>query len=141
MTREQLLVLAGMAGAGVVTALLFLIPAGHDGRDALHLACATLAAPAICITAGVGYIANRRFFDREAIRGEATTPSIERAQRYLGNTVEQATLAATSWFAFSATLPDRAAAMLPALAATFVAARVLFALGYVIAPKSGISSG
>lgn len=134
MSRDQRLILAGMAVALGITVALFFLPVGHGGGDALRIACFCLLGPALCIMAGVGFIANRRFFHAEAIHGGAQTPAIELGQRYLTNSIEQGVLAATAWLAFAAVAADRAAAMLPVLAATFVAARIAFALGYAIAP-------
>ncbi len=134
MSRDQRLILAGMAGALGITVALFFLPVGHGGGDALRIACLCLVAPALCVMGGVGFIANRRFLHAEAIHGAANTPAIELGQKYLTNTVEQSVLAAMAWLAFAGASADRAAAMLPALAVTFVAARMAFAIGYAIAP-------
>jgi uncharacterized MAPEG superfamily protein len=93
-----------------------------------------LIAPALCLVAGIGFIANRRFLDPTAIDGADGSPTIDLAQRYLRNTVEQSVLAAMAWLAFAAVLPDRAAQILPSLAITFVIARATFWIGYAIAP-------
>jgi hypothetical protein len=133
-SRDQRLILAGMAVALGITVALFFLPVGHGGGDALRIACFCLLAPAICVTAGVGFIANQRFLHAEAIDGSRTTPAIDLAQRYLTNTAEQGLLAGMAWLAFAAAAPDRAAAMLPVLAVTFMVARAMFALGYAMPP-------
>ena len=72
----------------------------------------------------------------DAIDGERKSQSqlIEIAQRYNRNTVEQIILAAIAWAGIALALPHEQLRLIPAMAIAFLIGRVLFFIGYMIAP-------
>jgi len=136
LTAKQRNIAAGMGAALAVTAVLLLWPGGGEPSQAFPAAMRALVSPAFAIAAGVAFVARARFFDPDAIDGIDGSKAIDLANRYLGNTVEQGVLAAATWLAFAATVPARAAFLLPILAIVFFVARLLFAVGYAVAPQA-----
>lgn len=134
LSGKQARIAFGMGAALIITLLLLALPGRGDPAAALPAAFRALASPALCIAAGVAFIARGRFFDLAAIDGDEGSPTIDLANRYLGNTVEQSVLAAMTWIAFAAVAPAHAASLLPILAMVFAVARALFAMGYAVAP-------
>jgi hypothetical protein len=141
MGGKRLLIAIGAALALAVS-LAVLIPRLNAAApalaqaDALGLAVRWLTAPGLCLLAGIGFTANRRFLDPKAIDGDR--PAGDRAfdinLRYNQNTLEQTVLAAIAWLGLAAADPPRAAVLLPALAGLFAAGRLTFWLGYLYAP-------
>ena len=139
--RKQILIALGMASAAIfalVTVSIALrqpaIPIEPD--SAVLLAIRWLAVPGLCLLAGIGTTANRRFLTAEAIDGDP--PPANRAfeinLRYNRNTLEQAVLAAIAWLGLAIVLPDRATILIPALAGLFALGRAAFWIGYLVAP-------
>lgn len=136
LNAKQRNIAAGMAAALLVTAGLLLWPGSGDPGQALPATFRALVSPAVAIAAGIAFVARARFFDPRAIDGDSGSVTIDLGNRYLGNTVEQAALAAMTWLAFAAAVPARAAFLVPVLAVVFLVARVLFAVGYAFAPQA-----
>ncbi len=143
MGRKQLLIALGMAAAVIVILMVGrALLAGAGGAravtadEALRQAIGWLIVPGLCLLAGVGVTANRRFFLREAIDGERVTQnrSFEINLRYNQNTLEQTVLAAIAWSGLALAAPATAVALLPGLAGLFFAGRLTFWLGYLYAP-------
>ena len=145
MLRKQVLVAAGMALAVVILvvftttpqlALRFAPPLGDDDAARLAYAARWLLVPALCLLAGVGMMANRRFFSNDAIDGTRAPEnrSLEINLRYNQNTLEQAVLAAAAWSGLALALPHESLGLIGMLACVFALGRVLFWSGYLIAP-------
>jgi len=145
MSNKQALVLLGMALAVVVLLVLTAIPgigrafpAPEDDDIAARLAFVAkwLLVPALCLLAGIGTLANRRFFSNDAIDGTRTpaSRSLEINIRYNQNTLEQTVLAAIAWVGLALALPHDQLGLVGVLAAVFAIGRVLFWSGYLIAP-------
>jgi len=139
--RKQLLIALGMA-LGLAVCLTVLVPRLNtmapsvSQAEAITVAVRWLTAPGLCLLAGLGFTAHRRFFKAAAIDGDR--PPGERALeinlRYNQNTLEQTVLAAVAWLGLAATTPSQAPLLLPALAGLFVVGRLTFWLGYLYAP-------
>lgn len=145
MRSKQALVLLGMALAVVTLSVLISIPgigrafpAPEDDDVAARLGFAAkwLLVPALCLLAGIGTLANRRFFSDDAIDGTRTPASgtLEINIRYNQNTLEQAVLAAIAWVGLALALPHDQMGLIGVLAIVFATGRVLFWSGYLIAP-------
>jgi MAPEG family protein len=145
MRRKQLLVMAGVALAIVVLLILasvpefahrFAPPVGDDEAARLSYALRWLLVPALCLLAGIGAMANRRFFSDDAMDGTRTPAnrSLEINLRYNQNTLEQAALVAVAWTGLALELPHDRLGLIGALAIIFALARALFWAGYQIAP-------
>jgi MAPEG family len=145
MRRKQLLVLAGMTLA--VLALLVLAtlpdigrrfppPLGDDEAARLAFAARWLLVPALCLLAGIGMMANRRFFSDDAMDGTRAPASraLEINLRYNQNTLEQAILAAVAWTGLALYLPHDRLGLIGVLALIFALGRALFWSGYLMAP-------
>jgi len=145
MRSKQALVLLGMVLA--VVALLVLIslpgidrafpaPENDDVAARLAFAAKWLLVPALCLLAGIGTLANRRFFSDDAIDGTRTPASgaLEINIRYNQNTLEQTILAAFAWVGLALALPHDQLGLIGVLAIVFATGRVLFWSGYLIAP-------
>ena len=142
MSNDQREVAAGAIAACVFIAAFFIVvsrltaialtpPGGIDTswRLAYALKCEVFAA--LCLLAGVGRIANRRFFNPDAIGGGAD-PSIEIDLRYLQNTLEQLVLAIVAHLALVLVVPDDSIRAVAILVMLFVIGRVTFWIGYHI---------
>jgi len=143
MLRKQLAVVLG-AGAAVVL-LLFTwsrlstlplpVPDGDDAAARLAFAAHWLLLPGIALFFGIALVANQRFFVADAIDGgPSQSRRIEIALRYNTNTVEQTLLAAIAWAGLALTLSHDMLKLIPAMAVSFLVGRVLFFIGYMIAP-------
>lgn len=137
---KRLRIFVGMALAALVTAIAWTTAADRstgpvDQAKALTVTVRYLLGPAACLLAGIGAVANRRFFvDREIDGGTGGDPSTEIALRYLQNTLEQAVLAAFAWTALAVLAPGSAATLVPMLSALFIVGRAAFWVGYRQAP-------
>jgi hypothetical protein len=118
------------------SALPLPLPDGDDNAARLAFVAHWLLLPGFSLFAGVGLIANQRFFVADAIDGERKSQSqlIEIAERYNRNTVEQIILAAIAWAGLALALPHEQLRLIPAMAIAFLIGRVLFFIGYMIAP-------
>jgi hypothetical protein len=145
MSRKQAFVFVGMAFAVVVLALLWMrgstylpfpVPDGDDAASRLAFVARWLLLPGFCLLIGIAVVANRRFFLPDSIDGTRTPENraVEIGLRYNQNTLEQTALAAIAWTGLALALPHERLALIPALAVLFVVARVLFWIGYLIAP-------
>src|SRR5271170_6897747 len=108
MLRKQAVVLVGMAFAVVVLALLWMrgaahlpfpVPDGDDIATRLAFTARWLLLPGFSLLAGIGMVANRRFFVPDAIDGSRAPENraLEINLRYNQNTLEQTVLAAIAW--------------------------------------------
>jgi len=141
--RKQFAVLLG---AGAAVALLLLawwrlpalplpLPDADDVASRLAFAAHWLLLPGFALLVGVGLVANQRFFVADAIDGGPSESwLIQIALRYNINTVEQSVLAAIAWSGLALTLPHEMLKLIPAMAISFLVGRVLFFIGYLIAP-------
>ena len=140
MTNEQRKVVAGAAAAVVFSVAFFelvfrltaidLTPSGGIEiwwRLEYALKCEVFAA--LCLLAGVGLIANRRFFLSDAIEGGAS-PSIEIDRRYVQNTLEQLVLAIVAHLALVTIVAPESIRAVAVLVMLFVIGRVTFWIGY-----------
>jgi len=142
MSKDQGRVVAGAIAATVFCVAFFEIvfrmtdfgltpPGGIDisWRLAYALKCEVFTA--LCLLAGVGVIANRRFFLPEAIAG-GPSPSLEIEQRYVENTLEQSVLAMVAHLALVVVVPDDSIRAVAILVVLFVIGRATFWIGYHI---------
>ena len=145
MLHKQVLVAAGAALAVVVLmvffatpqlALHFAPPQGDDEAARLAFAARWLLVPALCLLAGIGAMASRRFFSSDGIDGTRAPQSrgLEINLRYNQNTLEQAALAAAAWSGLALALPHESLGLIGMLACVFALGRALFWTGYLIAP-------
>jgi len=133
-------------GAGAAVALLVLawsrladlplpLPDGDDTAARLAFVAHWLLLPGLSLFLGVAVVAKRRFFVADAIDGgESKSRLIEIARRYNTNTVEQTLLAMIAWAGLALTLPHGTLKLIPAMAVSFFVGRLLFFIGYLIAP-------
>jgi hypothetical protein len=138
--------LAVVLGAGAAVAVLVLawsrladlplpLPDGDDTAARLAFVAHWLLLPGLSLFLGVAIVANQRFFVADAIDGgESKSRLIEIARRYNTNTVEQTLLAMIAWLGLALTLPHGALKLIPAMAISFFVGRLLFFIGYLIAP-------
>jgi hypothetical protein len=147
MLRKQAFVLVGMAFAVAALALLWMrgavhlpfpVPDGDDAAARLAFAARWLLLPGFSLLAGIGMVANRRFFVPDAIDGSRTpeNSALEINLRYNQNTLEQLVLAAIAWTGLALALPHDRLALIPALAILFAVARAFFWIGYLITPTA-----
>ena len=140
MSNDQKKVMAGMIAAVAFSAAFFVVafrmteidlpvPNGSDISWRLEYALKCEIFPALCLLAGVGRIANRRFLMPAAIGG-AVVPALEIDERYLQNTLEQFVLAFAAHLALAVMLPGSSLRAIALLAALFVIGRATFWLGY-----------
>jgi MAPEG family protein len=140
MSKDQSKVIAGVVAASVFSAAFFIVvfrltaiglmpPGGIDTswRLAYALKCEVFAA--LCLLAGVGRIANRRFFIPDAIGG-SVEPSLEIDQRYLQNTLEQLVLAIVAHLALVTIVAPESIRAVAILVMLFVIGRATFWIGY-----------
>jgi hypothetical protein len=143
MLRKQLAVTLG-AGAAIVLLLLtwswlpalpLPLPDGDDTAARLAFVAHWLLLPGLALFLGIAIVAKRRFFVADAIDGgPSKSRLIEIALRYNTNTVEQTLLAAIAWLGLSLTLSHEMLKVVPAMAMSFLLGRILFFIGYLIAP-------
>jgi len=144
MLGKQIVTALGMAGAIVVLLIAWRLlptlplpaPDGDDTAARLAFVARWLLLPGLALLAGIGIIANQRFFVADAIDGEPETGHrlIDITLRYNRNTLEQIVLAAIAWTGLALALPHDRLKLIPAIAIAFLAGRVLFWVGYMIAP-------
>lgn len=144
MFHKQIIVALGMAAAvavlvvawAVLPSLPLPLPDGDDAAARLAFVARWLLLPGLALFAGVGAIANQRFFVADAIDGEPETNHrfIDITLRYNRNTVEQVVLAAIAWFGLALALPHAQLKLIPTMAILFLIGRALFWIGYLIAP-------
>lgn len=139
MSNEQRKVVAGAIAAVVfivafvetvfrLTAIDLTLPGGTEmWRLEYVLKCEVFAA--LCLLAGVGRIANRRFFTPEAIGG-GESPSIELDRRYVQNTLEQLVLAIVAHLALVTIVAPESIRVVAVLVMLFVIGRATFWIGY-----------
>ena len=123
-------------GLGVLWALAVVVLPGQGPQPFIpvNLALIYAFAPAGLVLAFmIGSLATRRYFDDEIIDGNALPPGsrAEIDQRVITNTVEQLVLALCLW-PFAAM--QLGAVTLIALGVSFAVARLVFWIGYHIAP-------
>ena len=140
MSSDQTEVLAGMIGATVFSIAFFeivfrmtdfgMIPPGEIGIDLrLEYALKWEAIAALCLLAGVGFIASRRFFIPEAISGNPVA-AIDIDRRYVQNTLEQLVLAFVAHLALVLIVPADSIRVIAVLVMLFVFGRLMFWIGY-----------
>lgn len=144
MLRKQIFVVLGIVTAVLTLLVLWLrladlhlpLPDGDDAASRLAFAARWLLLPGLALAAGIAVVANQRFFVADAIDGARTSQSrlIEITLRYNQNTLEQTVLAAIAWAGLALALPHEKLMLIPAMAIVFLAGRVLFWAGYLIAP-------
>jgi hypothetical protein len=140
MSNDQRKVIVGAVAATAFSAAFFIVffrltaigltpPGGIETslRLAYALKCEVFAA--LCLLAGVGRIANRRFFIAEAIGG-GVEPSLEIDHRYLQNTLEQLVLAIVAHLALVLVVPEDSIRAVAILVMLFVIGRATFWIGY-----------
>jgi hypothetical protein len=145
MLRKQVFIAIGMMAAVFVLLLLynmsgvalrFAPPLDDDAAARLAYAARWLLLPTLCLLAGVGMMANRRFFSHDAVDGTRAPASaaLEINLRYNQNTLEQSVLAAAAWSGLALALPHERLGLIGMLAVLFALGRALFWIGYLIAP-------
>jgi hypothetical protein len=144
MIRKQLAVVIGMGAALFV--LIFLwqhlaelplpLPEGNDQAVRLTFVAHWLLLPALALLAGIVAVANQRFFITDAIDGGRSPGGwfLEVTLRYNQNTLEQTVLAAIAWSGLALVLPHDQLGLIPGLAILFFAGRMIFWIGYTLAP-------
>ena len=146
MSSDQKKVLIGMGRAIVFSAAFFVCmfrllniditpPRGLDLAWKLSHAIKWDAIAALCLLAGIGWVANQRFTSPGAIDG-SPAPFLDIDRRYVQNTLEQLMLAVIAHLGLAVELPDNALQAIPILVALFVIGRVAFWIGYHIAPSA-----
>lgn len=128
-------ILVGMVG-GAVWALAVVGGTQMVGGPFLPANVALLTAffvPGLTMLAMIGRLAQRRFFDDEAINGESFAPGSAAwvDQRVLVNTTEQIVLALAIWPFVAVTLGG---AVVLVMGVAFGIARLLFWIGYHLSP-------
>ena len=143
MVRTQILIGAGMLMA---VAVLLVFASGRlaipvtlpfdDAGSRLAFVAKWLLVPGFALLAGVGMVANRRFFAPDAIDGTRAPESrlLEINLRYNQNTLEQAALVLIAWPLLALWLPADRLGLIPLLAVLFGVGRAAFWIGYLIAP-------
>jgi predicted small integral membrane protein len=140
MSNDQRKVLAGMAAAVVFSVAFFELafrmtaidltpPGGTETAWRIEYALKCEVFAALCLLAGIGMIANRRFFIPAAIQGDPT-PAIEIDRRYLQNTLEQLVLAIVAHLALATIVAPESIRAVAVLVMLFVIGRVTFWIGY-----------
>lgn len=142
LSQKQRGVLAGMAGAGILSIVLMggavwlapslLVPADNvESRLTLVLRWDLLVV--FWLLAAIGNLARHRFFTPEDIDGSGLTAGTETAKRnqaVLQNTLEQVVLALSVHLAAAVLLPAPWVAAVPVAAVLFACGRFLFWRGY-----------
>jgi hypothetical protein len=144
MLRKQIFVSIGATAAVVTLLVLWLhlaqlqlpLPHGDDEVSRLAFAARWLLLPGLALFAGIVVVAKLRFFVPDAIDGAHTSQNhlLEITLRYNQNTLEQTVLASIAWAGLALTLPHPMLTLIPAMAIVFIVGRVLFWIGYLIAP-------
>ncbi|MEO8115589.1 MAG: hypothetical protein ABI655_14475 [Phenylobacterium sp.] len=143
MGRKQVLIALGMLAAVIAclaaASIALRSPAilvMEGPAERLVFAVRWLLVPGLCLLAGVGLTANRRFFSAAAIDGGRPVDdgSFEINLRYNQNTLEQTVLAAVAWTGLALALPASQLNLIPAMAGLFAVGRAAFWLGYLAAP-------
>lgn len=140
-SSKQRQILAGMVGA-VLFAIVFLFTGYHlvtppqvEGPGEAILFVLKWEVPlAVMLMLGIGTVARKRFFG-PGIDGEPT-PDLKVDRIYIENTLEQAVLAVIAHLALVAHLKPEQLGLIPLLVALWVLARILFWIGYKIAPQA-----
>lgn len=136
-TRTQAGVAAGMAAGLAATVAIFLwprlppVPADPDGRIALWLACALIAA--VWLLVAVARLAGHRFFTPADIDGGGLTEGTAKAkllQTLIQNTLEQCLLAIPAYGAWLWLAPSGRGGLIVLCAGCFALGRLLFFAGY-----------
>lgn len=138
-----------MAAAAAITVGAFWIGLTHMPAidpapvEAIRAALRWLVLPGACLLAGIALTASHRFSSPEAIDGSSPEADARLALllRYNRNTAEQLLLVAVAWLALAATHPPAAVALVPLLAALFVAGRLAFGFGYSSLPVRALGFG
>lgn len=112
------------------------LPEANDTAARLAYVAEWMLIPGLALLFGVGLTANQRFFVPDAIDGSRTPENrlLEINLRYNQNTLEQTVLAAIAWAGLALALPADRLGLIPVLAALFGIGRVLFFIGYLVAP-------
>ena len=144
MIRKQLAVVLGMGAAVIVLLVLWQHlaqlplprPDGNDQAARLAFVAHWLLLPGLALLAGIGAVANQRFFIASAIDGSRSPGGwfLEVTLRYNQNTLEQIVLAAIAWSGLALALPHEQLCLIPGLAILFFAGRIIFWIGYLIMP-------
>lgn len=144
MRRKQIFVTIGATAAIVSLLMLWLhlaelqlpLPHADDQISRLAFAARWLLLPGLALFAEIAVVAKLRFFVPDAIDGarESQSRLLEITLRYNQNALEQTVLAAIAWAALALTLPHQMLTLIPAMAIVFIVGRVLFWIGYLIAP-------
>jgi len=143
MLRKRIYIAIGVGSALIVCIVVAMsdfgawgLPDGADAGGRLALAARWLLIPALCLLAGVGGTANRRFLNAQVIDGggAAAGSPFDINLRYNLNTLEQTVLAAIAWMGLALALPAEELSLIPRLAILFGIGRVAFWFGYLYAP-------
>ncbi len=144
MIRKQLVVAAGMGAAAIMLIVFWQhlaglplpLPDGNDQAARLAFVAHWLLLPGLALLAGIGAVANQRFFVADAIDGGRSPGGwfLEVTLRYNQNTLEQIVLAAIAWSGLALVLPHERLGLIPGLAVLFFAGRIIFWIGYLLAP-------
>ncbi len=145
MIRKQLVVALGMGAAITLLSLAWYqlpvlplpVPDGDDTASRIAFVAHWLLLPGLALLFGIGLVANQRFFVADAIDGGPSSSSlIEITLRYNLNTLEQTALAAIAWLGLALVLSHEYLKLIPAMAISFLVGRILFFIGYLIAPTA-----
>jgi MAPEG family len=111
-------------------------PDGADIATRLAFVARWLLLPGFALFFGIAAVAKQRFFVADAIDGEPETNNrfLDITLRYNRNTLEQVILAAIAWTGLALALPHAQLKLIPAMAIAFLVGRLLFWIGYMIAP-------
>lgn len=141
--QKQLLILGGMIAAVVAGVIVvFFLDWGApetppaDAGERLAFAARWMLVPGLALFAGVGLIANRRFFLEKAIDGERRVEdtAFEVNLRYNQNTLEQLALAAIAWAGLALALPVEQIGVIARMGVMLGVGRLAFWIGYHYAP-------
>ncbi len=111
-------------------------PDGAGVESRLEFLAVWLLIPAFAVFACTLVTMLHRLFSPQAIDGTRRPESrfLEINLRVTQNTVEQSFLAAAAWVGLAFALPAERLALIPVLAILFLTGRILFWLGYQVAP-------
>ena len=132
-------ILTGMAAAALWSLAILWVAARFVNLPIFTLMPTIMTAflaPGLVMLLMVGRLAQRRFFDDELIDGASSAPRSgpEIDQRVLTNTIEQLVLALCIWPAAAVILAGDGPGVIMVLGLNFAVARLLFWLGYHVAP-------
>lgn len=138
LSAEQRRVVIQIAAAIVYTVVVMWVGATQFAVDPavtnnrLPFVLGWLLLPGLCLLAAIARVGMSRFNDSATFDGSPppTGSPADIDRRFLQNTLEQVVLAAIGWIVLALALPSFHLGVIPAMAVSFVFARLCFWIGY-----------